>query len=341
MTVTNPDGGSSTATGAFTVGTDQPPVVSFLSPLAGAAVTGSVVVTAAASDDHAVSRVDFYLDGVLRVSDTTYPYSWVWDTTSTASGPHVLAAKAVDGGSRQTTTSVTVFIRRLGLAISDVTVLEGSSGTTKARLEVTLSEAPVDTVTVEYATVDGTATAGTDYDTASGTVTFTVGSTLQYVDVWVRGDKAYESSETFTVELRNPVGAAIDDGSGVVTIVDEEGGFFTLAPCRLFDSRQAGDGPALVARVVRVVDAVGRCGVPAGAGALSLNVTVTGSTANGNVVLFGGEPTPTASTINYLAGLTRANNAIVPLGGSQIRVRPNQAPGSSVHVIIDVNGYFE
>jgi Glycoside hydrolase family 44 len=121
--------------------------------------------------------------------------------------------------------------------------------------------------------------------------------------------------------------------------------FHTLTPCRAFDTRgPAGDfgGPALAAQAERTFTLAGRCGIPASATALSLNVTVTGATAAGNVVLFpGGGFPPSTSTLNYATGVTRANNAIVGLGASAaIRVRANQASGS-VHVILDVNGYFE
>jgi hypothetical protein len=71
-------------------------------------------------------------------------------------------------------------------------------------------------------------------------------------------------------------------------------------------------------------------------------VTATGATAAGNVVLFaGGTSAPTASTLNYAAGATRANNGIVAIGtGAVLRVRSNQATGT-VHLILDVNGYFQ
>jgi hypothetical protein len=121
--------------------------------------------------------------------------------------------------------------------------------------------------------------------------------------------------------------------------------FYTLTPCRAFDTRNpAGEfgGPALAAQAERTFALAGRCGVPVSARALSLNVTATGATATGNVVLFpSGSFPPSTSTLNYAAGATRANNAIVGLGVSaSIRVRANQASGS-LHVILDVNGYFE
>jgi hypothetical protein len=121
--------------------------------------------------------------------------------------------------------------------------------------------------------------------------------------------------------------------------------FYTLPPCRAFDTRSAvGDfgGPALPAKTERSFTLANRCGIPAAAKSLSFNVTATGATAAGNVVLFaGGTSAPTASTLNYAAGATRANNGIVAIGtGAVLRVRSNQATGT-VHLILDVNGYFQ
>jgi len=69
---------------------------------------------------------------------------------------------------------------------------------------VTLSAASASTVTVNYATANGTATAGSDYQTSSGTVTFTPGQTAQTVLVPVNGDTTVELNETFVVNLSTP-----------------------------------------------------------------------------------------------------------------------------------------
>jgi hypothetical protein len=69
---------------------------------------------------------------------------------------------------------------------------------------------------------------------------------------------------------------------------------------------------------------------------------VTGATAPGYLTVFPqGSPIPLASTINFRAGQTRANNAIVPLGsGGAIGIFYGQASGNAVHVIVDLNGFF-
>jgi len=85
----------------------------------------------------------------------------------------------------------------------------------------------------------------------------------------------------------------------------------------------------------------GTCGVPASVKSVSLNVTATAPTAKGNLSVFAaGAPAPLVSSLNYAAGLTRANNAVTPLSASgQIAV--HCAPSGTTHVIVDVNGYFQ
>src|SRR4029079_11417863 len=80
------------------------------------------------------------------------------------------------------------------------------SGTTAAHFEVTLSGPADDTVTVDYATADGTAPAGSDYDATAGPLTFAPGDVTKTVDVTVRGDALREANETFTLTLSNVMG---------------------------------------------------------------------------------------------------------------------------------------
>ncbi len=109
------------------------------------------------------------------------------------------------------------------LSISDATRAEGDSGSSNATFTVTLSPALTETLTVDFATADGTATAGSDYTTTTGTLTFAAGQTSQTLAVGVLGDNVDEPDETFTVTLGNVQGpATISDGTGVGTIVDDD-----------------------------------------------------------------------------------------------------------------------
>jgi Calx-beta domain/FG-GAP-like repeat/FG-GAP repeat len=228
-----------------------------------------------------------------------------------------------------------------GLTIADVSVGEPPSGTRTAPFTVTLAPAAAGTVTVQYATANGTAVAPSDYVAVAGTLTFPANATTQTIPVTINADAIKESPETFTVTLSNAIGGpTIVVPTATGRIVDP-GNLYTVAPCRLADTRGA-QGPALTPGVDRVFTVSGLCGVPSTARAASVNVTVTAPTQAGDLRLYGaGSGLPFASAVNYGLGQTRANNAIVPLGTlGKIAVHLDQAAGS-VHVILDVNGYVE
>ncbi|KAA0255054.1 MAG: DNRLRE domain-containing protein [Acidobacteria bacterium] len=108
------------------------------------------------------------------------------------------------------------------ISIGDATVTEGNSGSVNASFTVTLSAASGLTVTVMYATANGTATAGGDYTTTSGMLTFPPGTTSQPVVVPVLGDTLDEANETFYVNLSSPTSATLADGQGQGTITDDD-----------------------------------------------------------------------------------------------------------------------
>ncbi len=116
------------------------------------------------------------------------------------------------------------------VVIGDDIVPEGNSGTTQVNLNLSRTGSALGSSSVTWATANGTATAGSDY-VAGGptTVTFAAGETLKTVTVTLNGDTAVEADETFTVNLSAPVGATIGDGSGTVTITNDDIGPTTLS----------------------------------------------------------------------------------------------------------------
>ena len=106
------------------------------------------------------------------------------------------------------------------IAISDATVQEAEGAVLV--FTATLSHASSRTVTVDYATSDGTAVAGSDYTAASGALTFNAGDTSQTVQVTVLTDSEDESQETLTLTLSNPSQATLDDATGTGTIENGE-----------------------------------------------------------------------------------------------------------------------
>lgn len=108
------------------------------------------------------------------------------------------------------------------VSIADAFVFEGSSGSQNAGFLLTISPMTSSPVTVAYSTANGTATAGTDYNAVSGTVTIPAGRTTWAVYVPVRGDRKRETDETFYVNLSNPTGATIADGQATGTIRNDD-----------------------------------------------------------------------------------------------------------------------
>jgi len=166
-------------------------------------------------------------------------------------------------------------------------------------------------------------------------------------------------SSTFSVPINYPAPTPIVNTATVssatidpspendsATATSGFGTFFTLAPCRLADTRDSkspNGPPALQPGQDRTFVLSGTCGLPAGATAVSVNVTVAGGTAPGNLRLFPADvPLPLVSTINFVAGQTRANNAIVAASADgTVSIKVHNASVGPVQLILDVNGYFE
>ena len=108
------------------------------------------------------------------------------------------------------------------IAINDVTLIEGDSGTTNAAFTVSLNAASTQTVTVDYITADDTATTQEDYIATDGTLEFAPGETEKTVTVEVVGDAEVEEDETFLVNLSLASNATIADDQGVGTIQNNE-----------------------------------------------------------------------------------------------------------------------
>jgi subtilisin-like proprotein convertase family protein len=109
------------------------------------------------------------------------------------------------------------------ISIDDVTQAEGNTGNAIFNFTVSLTPASSGTVTVNYATANGTATAGSDYQSANGTLTFSPGQTTKMVTVNVIGDTTVEPNETFFVNLSGASGAAvISRAQGVGTITNDD-----------------------------------------------------------------------------------------------------------------------
>ena len=131
-------------------------------------------------------------------------------------------------------------------------------------------------------------------------------------------------------------------GDVFVTKIGAQRSFYTVTPCRVFDTR---GGTPLSAGETRVFQVSGLCGIPAGARLVSANLTVVGPRGAGFLTIFPGDAaqSPLTSTLNFGAGQVRANNAVVLLAGDSggtVKVLAAFASGVT-DVLLDVNGYFQ
>jgi hypothetical protein len=108
------------------------------------------------------------------------------------------------------------------LTIGDATVLEGNDGTQNALVTVSLTEPHGNSVTVNYGTAAGTAVAGSDYTAVSGKLTIAKNEMRKSIVVPIKGDRLVEPDEYFSVRLSDSKGAKIADGTGLVSIADNE-----------------------------------------------------------------------------------------------------------------------
>jgi len=135
-----------------------------------------------------------------------------------------------------------------------------------------------------------------------------------------------------------------DDTDTVFAYVTPDPGrdFHTVVPCRLLDTRQ--NGPALTSGGLWRVKVTGSCGIPATARAVAVNATVVQPSAAGGVGLHPGDVASGISTIGFQAGQIRGNNAILPLafdGTGTLAAVPAIPGGGTVHLLLDVSGWFE
>jgi len=163
------------------------------------------------------------------------------------------------------------------LAISDASVNEGSSGVTNAVFTVTLTS-PVSgqTVTVQYASANGSAVAGNDYNAVSGSLSLSSSQTSRTITVGVIGDLNIEADENFFVDLSNPTNATFADSRGEGTIVTDDGNRMPVARSDDYSTNED---------VVLNVPAPGVLGNDGDADGDALTVSLQSGTSHGALVL--------------------------------------------------------
>jgi hypothetical protein len=182
------------------------------------------------------------------------------------------------------------------LAIGDAKVTEGNAGTKNLSFSVTLSAASSSPVTVNYATLAGSAVPGSDFNAASGVVTFNPGQVTRSINVVINGDALVEADESFVVGLANPTGAIVLDGEGLGTILNDDVTFSISDP----SVSEGNDG---------VTEATFTVSIPF---AVDFEVGVNYATANG-AAISGSDYASTSGTLVFAPGGTSQTVSVLIL----------------------------
>jgi RHS repeat-associated protein len=199
------------------------PTVTVSAPAPGATVAGTAVtLTAAASDDHYVAKVEFYVDGTLVGNSTTgSPYSIAWNSTGVANGNHSLTAKAYDdAGNTRTSAASTVSVENVAAPMTSITAPTG--GTVSGTTTVTANASAAGTLTQTEFYFDNTRFA---------TVPAVAGQTA-YSASWNTLDTnqtAYDGSHVLTTVAYDQYGNQTTSTGVTVTVSNAGGSQFTAA----------------------------------------------------------------------------------------------------------------
>jgi hypothetical protein len=216
ITLSSPPGIGKTATvdfqtsgGTATSGEDYPPTTGSVTFGAGESVRPAVVPTTEDTLDEANETVTVVLSKPAVCCTGAYNYE-IGDGEGVGTITDDDAASA-------------------SLAIDDVTVTEGNTGSVTATFTVTKTGTTGQDVTVDFATANDSATAGADYGAANGTLTFLPAEATKTIAVDVLGDLLDEPNETFFVNLSGAVNGSISDNQGLGTITDDDAATASLA----------------------------------------------------------------------------------------------------------------
>ncbi|MGB5928962.1 MAG: Calx-beta domain-containing protein, partial [Cyclobacteriaceae bacterium] len=238
--------------------------------------TAPASITVSAGNTTGTGTINFVNDGTDEPNETV-----IVDISSVTNG--------TESGTQQVTATIIDDDAAPAISVNDITPGE-ASGT--ASFTVSLSAASAKTITVNYATADGTANAGTDYTATSGTLTFNPGETSKSVDVSITDDALDEANETFVLNLSSASNATIADTQGLATITDNDS-----APSISVNDVTAGEGDGTLTFTVSL------------SAASAQTITVGYATAD-NTALAGSDYTATSGTLTFLAGETSKTVAV-------------------------------
>jgi len=214
---------------------------------------------------------------------------------------HVSSSSHPDVGAATAIGTITNDDTAPSLSIAGAAVTEGNVGTTNLALAVTLSAVSGAETTVDYVTANGTASAGSDYNViTAATLTIPAGSTTGTVNIAVFGDTTFETDETMTVILSNPVNATLGTATATGTITNDD-----VIPSLSIAAASVAEGNAGTTNLDFTVSL---------SAASSQNISVGYTTANGTATAGSDYTAITTTTLNIPAGSTTGTITVAVSG---------------------------
>ncbi|MBI2823693.1 MAG: hypothetical protein HYX69_03260 [Planctomycetia bacterium] len=221
-------------------GTTQLTFTVTLSEAVDHAVTVGFATADAAGANAATAGTDYTAKtGTVTIlanqTSATFTVDVTGDTTDEPDETFLVNLSAPTGGAALGTSQATGTITNDDLpaiSVDDPSIVEGTTGQKSIQFTVTLSNPSSRTITVGFATAAGTATATTDFASASGVVTFQPGETSKTLPFAIVTDSVIEPDETFFLNLSNAQGATITKAQGTATIVNDDG-ILSIAPASI------------------------------------------------------------------------------------------------------------
>jgi hypothetical protein len=305
VTVSLHDNGGTLAGGAdtsapqtFTISISKAATTTTVSSSLGQKLKFTAIVAAVAPGMGTPSGTVTFMDGATALGSATLDATGTATFTppSLSAGAHSITA-VYAGAATFTGSTSAVLTQWVGvkpsLAIADASADEGNSGTSPLTFTVTLSSAIDSPVTVNFATVDGTAIAGTDYTFASGTLLFNPRETVKTIIVPLIGNTVFQANRSFTVKLTNAQNADISVSVGKATIVEDD----PMPVISISANNSVVEGNAGSTAVALTLTLSGATALQASASYATANVTATAGTdytaSTGTVTFAPGETVKT------------------------------------------------
>ena len=251
--------------------------------------------TAAIYGNTVVYTVGVLTNGrLVTLTATAKPHAVDWFTNSASA-----TADTFDPDLANNTVSAALFADLPLLHVDSPSVAEGNTGTNNAAVPVWLEGPVAQTVALDFATTNGTATNGLDYLAVSGTVVLPPDTTTQYIQVPIIGDLIDEPNETVTLLLSNAVNAVLAQAQATLTIADDD----PLPVVSIADTSLLEGNSGTTNAVFQVT-----LSNPS-----SSEVRITGTTSNGSATN-GTDYTTTTTTLIFPAGTTNKTFSVPVIG---------------------------